>query len=272
MRPFSLLDAPEDVLTRVLTLIPLPALPPTILAIRQTCHAADTRLESDTLWHALLYLLEPNGASSSMASRRSERLVLTSEMKFVAQWRQSISRAELLHHAIACAGQDSQDLSVKTLRRLHSKWGPCRFIDRASPVYNATILMEVCRARGVREAVLVAVANELCTVIGADPSARPPGKETCTPLIIAASRGLPRLTSFLLRIGADPRPHGTGRFRLCGRSQTLFGCYSALEWTSRLLKAEEDAGIEAEHRGGLERCNRLLAACTCCSSRAVPEQ
>ena len=55
-----------------------------------------------------------------------------------------------------------QDLSVSRLRQHLARWGSRpAFIDRPSPVYNATLLMEVCRARGIRESTIVQLASHL---------------------------------------------------------------------------------------------------------------
>ena len=58
---------------------------------------------------------------------------------------------EALHHALAVAGQDRRKLTLGDLKALISRWGPLTHLNRASPVYNATLLMEVCKVRGTRE-------------------------------------------------------------------------------------------------------------------------
>ena len=79
-------------------------------------------------------------------------------------------------------------------------------------------------------------------------------------MIIAACRGLPRLVALFLEAGADPRAVGEGRFRLCGNSKSMHGCYTAAGWVDALLAAEEAAGVAAEDRHPLERCRKLLRA------------
>lgn len=282
-------DLPEDVLTRILTEVPVTLLPRTLVALRLTCHQSDTNLSNcEGMWHALSRRVEEGDDSSSDASpaaapltpspsRRSERLrVVSAELHFRRRWAFLISQLESLHHAIAFSGQDVQDLSVSRLRQHLARWGSRpAFVDRPSPVYNATLLMEVCRARGIRESTIVQLASHLIFHEGADPSARPAdGADsdftfTCTPLIIAASRGMPRLAAFLLGCGADPAPRGRGRFRLCGRAASLAGHHSALEWVERLLKAEEAAGVDVEHRRGLVVCARLLERMALLDERAA---
>ena len=91
---------------------------------------------------------------------------------------------------------------------------------------------------------------------GADPNSS--NGEGLTPLIIASARGYPRLAALLLSLGADPRPQGTGRFRLCGSAQSVHGKHSALEWTRILLERELDAGVSVENMAPLDETRRLL--------------
>ena len=116
------------------------------------------------------------------------------------------------------------------------------------------------KARGGREASLVAVAEHLIHQCGVDPCASPAADAGCTALIIASCRGLPKLVALLLASGADPTVKGEGRFRLCGSSKTLFGCHTASAWVDALLAAEAANGGTAESdRLALVRCKRLLA-------------
>jgi hypothetical protein len=169
-----------------------------------------------------------------------------------------VQRLEARHHTIACAGQDSKDLTLSMLKARVAHFGE-RLIDRPSPVYNATLLMEVCRTRGAREQTLIALAEHLVLKLGADPSARPHA-HAVTPLIIAAARGLPKLAAFLLACGADPRPRGEGRFRLCGQRATVSGILCARGFVRRLYLAEEQSGVLRDERESLLLTHRVLEA------------
>ena len=253
---------PSELVASVLQFLPLPDLPSTLVALGTTCRACAEHLsEASVVWGILLPLISAPESSCAPIppTRKSARLASASPKEtFTRAWRSVLTRAEAVHHQVACAGQDSKDLGVSRLRRLIARHGPWLLVDRASPIYNATLLMETCRARGIREADHVAIADYIINSLGADPSARPSSGDACTPLIIASCRGLPRLAAFLLACGADTRPRGRGRFRLCGRSQSLAGCHTALEWTERLLEAEIDAGVSADHRRALAVTQRLL--------------
>ena len=269
----QLFALPEDVTYRILSALSLPALPPALGSLMQSSTSGNVWLTEAT-WAALAKHIAPTREEHKLAAsgrRRSERLVISAKANFIRTWRTLLIRGEALHHAIVCAGMDSQDLSVSKVRQAFQRWGPWPLVDRCSPVYNSTLLMEICRGRGVRETTLLAVASHLVCDLGADPSAHPPGG--CTPLIIAACRGMPKLTAFFLAVGADPTPVGHGRFRLCGRVQTVAGTHCAAEWTRRLLEAEEGAGVPSDERRGLELClqlTRVAAAPSADEMSAVP--
>ena len=62
-------DLPEDVLTRILTEVPVTLLPRTLVALRLTCHQSDTILSNcEGMWHALSRRVEEGDDSSSDAS------------------------------------------------------------------------------------------------------------------------------------------------------------------------------------------------------------
>ena len=65
-------------------------------------------------------------------------------------------------------------------------------------------------------------------------------------------------TAFLIACGADTSCVGEGRFRLCGKAASIQGCFSAFEWTNRLIAAEVRAGVSSEARKDLEECRTLL--------------
>ena len=83
-----------------------------------------------------------------------------------------------------------------------------------------------------------------------------------TPLCICAARGLVSCVKFLLREGSVPDTKGRGRFRLWGSRRTIKGIFSPLEWTDRMLEAEEAAAVAEEDLVPLRRCRKLLSAAT----------
>ena len=258
----NLLDIlPDDTLVRIITLIELSALPPFLGALRLTSSEWRDWMDGEAsanLWHGLLPLMAsttPRGAR-----RTSERLVLSPQKMVARAWKSILSRSEALHHALAIVGQDKKNLTLKNVKTIIKRFGPATLIDRSSPVYNATLLMEVCKARRTREANQVACVNYLIKELGADVNARQDGANGLSPLIIAAARGLPSLVKALLECGADSTRRGEGRFRLCAPAshKTHKGCYTALEWVETLYKLEKENGVPTESSKPLWQCLELL--------------
>ena len=209
MSPSPLVDMPEDVLGRFLSLMPLQLLVPACTRLKATCRTLYSALRPESLvWTVLLPLV--GGTAARPAGRRSARLAEASpEEQFQRAWKALLQRCEALHHAVACAGQDFKDLSVPKLKSLAARFGT-PMVDRPSPVYNGTLLMEVCRARDLREHSLMCLAEFCIYTLGADPSAHPSGS-ACTPLIITGARGIrgpgwPRAGDFCFWRGRVPRP------------------------------------------------------------------
>ena len=259
MDPFSL---PTDLLARVLSETPFSSLPCALGALIATCHRAANSID-DSLFDALLPLVEaPLGSGDAVvrsSRRKSDRLALFGRAAFVRAWRSHISRGESCHHHLAVAGQDTKNLTVSNLKAILLQWGPATLIDRGSPVYQTTLLMEVCKARGTREHNIVLCCQHLIDKCNADVNARPPVPRALTALILASCRGLPKLVACLLARGADTRPAGEGRFRLAGTPKSVHGCHTAMDWVDVLLAAEEANGVRAEDRRPLEVVRDLLA-------------
>ena len=75
------------------------------------------------------------------------------------------ARSEALHQALASAVRTAAT-SASGVKKWAARHHPT-LIDRVSPVYDATLLMEVCKARGVGETTMVQVATALIEEMGA---------------------------------------------------------------------------------------------------------
>ena len=249
---------PAEVLGAILEHVPLPALPAALASLLLVSKEVGANVDRDEAWLALT--LRPGiqrfEAAQGRFTRRSDRLAtLTGRERFRRAWKSMLARSEAFHHQLACWGQDTKNLSRCRLLCAHDQWAPLPVLDRASPVYNATPLMEVCKAK-CADSVLMSAAECLIVKHGADPNGA--NADSLTPLIIASARALPKLAALLLALGADPRPLGTGRFRVCGCAQSVHGRYSALEWTRVLLKREREAGVSAAELKKLHFTRQLL--------------
>ena len=266
----TLASLPVEVLVTILEhVVPLHVLPASLGGLLRVSKAVGATTDRDELWLALALrpgIQRDEATAPRGAARRSGRLAtLTGRERFHRAWAGMLARSEAFHHQLACWGQDSKDLTSARLLRSYEQWAPLPLLDRASPVYNATPLMEVCRAK-CAEGNLLAAAERLVLVYRADPNAT--NAENLSPLIIASARALPRLAALLLALGADPRPCGTGRFRVCGCAQSVHGRHSALEWTRVLLEREREAEVSAAHMAPLHFTRRLLERFDTPQSRA----
>jgi hypothetical protein len=249
-----MLDAlPGDCILRILDGVLLADLARCCASLRAACHAWEA---------AMLPLLEavsqqrlrPLGAQAPSSSRRSSRCALAPAGLFANAVRALKMRTEAMHHAVACMGQDHKDLSAARVRKLWARWQPC-LVDRASPVYDMCMLMEIIRAR-VHESAIAAAAAELLR-LGASVNAT--NSEGLSPLIMASARGLPRVVKLLLAHGARLGQRGVGRFRLADTRQSIRGRMSAHEFVGALLEAEAQIGVGSKQQRSLEECRQLLS-------------
>ena len=141
---------PAELVARVLGHVGALRLPDTLLALQLTCHSWRCAFRDEALWVELeSWISNPSASGATRTkspSRRSERLALTTSGRFAQAYTALRVRGEAMHHAVACHGQDAKDLSVAKLRRLYRHYGPV-LLNRVSPVYYATVLMEVARAK-----------------------------------------------------------------------------------------------------------------------------
>jgi hypothetical protein len=164
-------------------------------------------------------------------------------------------------------------LSLTHLRRLLSTAGVSLRINSRTTT-GGVFLVEVCRARRVKESVIFACVKELVTRHKADVNVQsyesPNSYETA--LCVAATRGMPTVVSYLLSHNANPNIRCAGRFRIGdgGRrtSATTNHTYrkdvTPLQYAQAMLQAEEQqqwgivSAATQAHTRGLKACIALL--------------
>jgi len=229
-------------------------------------------LQNDGLWSSVLgeYQLIPGASSLEAGStksptRTSKRLKLNS-VSSVARAHESLrQRMEYAHLALTeLTHQKDKPLTVKRLRAILEQWRPLRVNQRAE--VGGTLLIECIRARFVHERVILECARLLIdewsahadVATGAGPGAG--GAGGLTPLCIAAARGMPLVAAYLLNEAkANPSLAGEGRFKLWGNQhKSVAGSYVPVEWASKMLEAEEAAGVAAADLKPLRKCIKLF--------------
>jgi len=192
---------------------------------------------------------------------------------------QIYQQTELAHYFITeFAHSSKKSLSLKELRKVLNKYGgPSIRCNRKASV-GGTILIECCRARYVRERVILSCARELIEKRGALPDISSEEKtkklkkyhenNICenprvgglTPLCIAAARGMPLLVRYLLKKGASTNLKGTGSFRLFSNpNKSITGSFTPLEFATTMRNAEINCGVNMEDLVSLETCIKMLS-------------
>ena len=246
-------NLPSDAVLHLLELFSIHSLPPALRTIALCCRAWKDALTAEV--YNAVALRFSGGAAAGTRPRTSTRLVVSPLVGCGQKWMALRARSEALHHALASAGQDSRDLSARKVRKWCARHQPT-LVDRVSPVYDATLLMEVCKARGVGETAMVQVATALIEEMGANAACA--NDSGLSPLIIAAARGLPRMVSLLVQHGAYTEQPGLGRFRLADSRQSIRGRHSAREWVELLLREEAAIGVAPAQQKGLRTCLAAL--------------
>lgn len=254
-----------------------------------TCHSLHSAVEKGlhNVWSAILaqdYLDQGtnNGSSSGQQPprRASKRLRRSAKESVAASHQLLTERTSIAHFCITEWAHSKQSpLSVARLRWALREYRPIRINHRVE--IGGTLLVECCRARYVKEGVVLGCVRELIDRHGADPdlsaasdkryrthagnatySARNSKSNQgggLTPLCIAAARGMVSVVRYLLRAGASPTLIGTGRFRLHTNSaKSVSGSYRPLEFARTMRLAEEAQGADAAAVKDLTKCIRLL--------------
>jgi hypothetical protein len=156
----------------------------------------------------------------------------------------------------------SEPLSLGRLHGLLRTKGPSLYINRRA-TFGTTLLIECCRARHVKEAVIRRCVRDLVENHGADPNVPAQegdpdsleGYSSYTPLLIASARAMPMVVQTLLDAGADPNIRGSSRFRLYKNPKiTIKGDFlTPLEIATKMMISESKEGAVASELNGLRK-------------------
>jgi hypothetical protein len=154
-----------------------------------------------------------------------------------------------------------KELTKSKLVRLLDEYGPYLRINKVLSS-GGLFLVEVCRARHVKELVVLKCVQELVEQRGAllDLSSNDGGKSNQTALCVAAVRAMPTVVKYLLQRGASRHIRSSGRFRLHTQSQKSLRCKNVtpMEFTLAMRDAEKEAGASEQDLSDLNKCIRLL--------------
>jgi hypothetical protein len=154
-----------------------------------------------------------------------------------------------------------KELTKSKLCRLLDEYGPHLRINKVLSS-GGLYLVEVCRARHVKEVVVLKCVQELVEQRGAlvDLSANDSGKSNQTALCVSAVRGMPTVVKYLLQRGASRHIRSSGRFRLHTQSKKTLSCKNVtpLEFALAMRNAEKEAGASDQSLSDLNKCIRML--------------
>ena len=177
----------------------------------------------------------------------------------------------------------SQPLSLARLRGVLKAHGPLLNINQHSTI-GGTFLVNCCRARCVKESVIVNCLKELIEQYGALPNipsheSAPIGNRSRNnnnhlyPLTIAAARGMSKVVKYLIQdhimaLGGGGHGdcstsiltlEGSSRFRLHSNpKKSISGTYNPVGFAQAMMDAELEHGASKEEVKSLGSCIRML--------------
>ena len=157
-------------------------------------------------------------------------------------------------------------LSLARFRAIVRNYGPDLNFDQRS-VLGTTFMVDCCRARYIKESVILACVKELICNYGASANVCATegqlysnNQKYLPPLVVASARGMPTVVRYLVQNGGamiDTR--GTSRFRLFKNpSKSVGGTFTALEFARAMHKAEIANGATEDDLKSLEKCILIL--------------
>jgi hypothetical protein len=263
-------DFPDSILFYVVSFVAPPTHRAAVIChqLAPLCSSCSRKLLDEQ--HSLLWdvvLKEDYGVtdeSHSKSTRRSCKRLRRSSLQRVMESHKLIKdNSEIAYFYLSEMVNSSSDKLTKTkLIALLEEYGPhLRLNNQTSS--GGLYLVEVCRARHVKEAVILKCARELVDVRGAlvDMSTRESPVAHLTALCTAAARGMVSVVKYLLdEKAASKSIRSSGRFRLHSQPKKTLTCrdVTPLEFARAMLNAEREAGGDNAGLNDLKSCIRLL--------------
>jgi hypothetical protein len=165
-----------------------------------------------------------------------------------------------LSEMVNCTNNGNNLTKARLVSLLH-EYGPNLRVNR--PVSSGGLyLVEICRAKNVKEAVILRCTQELVEHWGLQIDLRTTESNiSCqTALCVAAARGLHTVVKYLIDRGATLDIISSGRFALHTRPKKTIRCIhqTALEFALTMRDAERLEGATDASLTGLNKCIKLL--------------
>jgi hypothetical protein len=279
-----IVSLPDDVFYSILLFLEQPMGISAIVCklITPLSSATRTFVNTDSsLWENILggYYLNGSGTSSVSAyrartqRRSSKRLRRTTAKEdvihahYVLRDQTEMALQEVADMAIS---KSPKPLSLARLRGVLTNYGPILNNNQRSAI-GGTFLVDCCRARCIKESVILACLKELVEKYGA--SVDVPATEgssyqqvtkkkhyTLTALVVAAARGMPTVVKYLVQASPPSiSTLGTSRFRLyTNPKKSISATLTPLKFAERMKEAELENGATEEQLSLLNLCIRIL--------------
>lgn len=263
----NLWELPEEILFQIISFAAGPTHRAFLICHRlgRLCRVARKTFlnESSPIWDALL--VEDYGVSKAhgVTKRSSKRLRQSCVQRVRDAHLMVKDNTEIAYFYLseACVSTGKDKLSRRRLCGLLEEYGPhLRINSRIST--GGTFLVECCRARHVKESVILKCVQELVEQqnarVNLSSSETPPHKLTA--LCVASARGMPTIVRYLLKVGASPGIRCTGRFRLYKRARRTVKCTDSLplDFARTIRDAEQAEGASENDLRDLNKCIKLL--------------
>lgn len=262
-------EVPDVILFHIVSYMAAPTHRTTVLCQLGTlCKAANESIlqnEEGTLWQTVLkedYGAVMRNSSTRQESRCSKRLRRSAYNRVREAHGLVKANTEIAFFYLTelCSSAD-KPLSRARLCNLIEEYGPhLRINSRLSS--GGVYLVEICRARHVRESVIQRCVQELVESYGALVDLRSDESTSSrqTALAVAAVRGMSSVVKYLLQQGASISLLSSGRFRLHTSSRRSIKCMgdTPLGFAKLMRTAELEAGATKQDLRGLDASIRLL--------------
>lgn len=272
---FPVWELPEVILYHIVGFVAPPTHRANILCHRVAilCQAArKTILEDErsvSLWGAVLtgdYGIDRSASVDQKQRRSCKRLRRSPCHQVRDAHKRMIDNTEISFFYLSELAHKSsrkikEGLTKQRLASILDEFGPhLRFNNPVSS--GGTYLVEVCRARHVKEQAILKCVEELVENRGSllDIHTREAKNSNLTALCVAAVRGMPTVVGYLLNRGASKLEQCSGRFRLSTNARKSVQCTAAtpLEFATTMFTSEQEQGATHAELGNLKKCINLL--------------
>jgi hypothetical protein len=267
---------PDTILFHILSFTAAPTHRAGVLCHQLTvlCRASYSRLfqNSTTLWEAILQqdygAHDPYHSSSTTVGNKKRRICPRLERSAVDRVKEAHglvkNNTEIAFYYLSehvNASNRKASLTKSKLCRLLEEYGPhLRINQRVSS--GGLFLVEVCRARHVKEAVLLKCVQELVEIQHAivDQRSYESPSTYQTAICVAAVRGMFSIVQYLLEKKASIDIRCSGRVRLNSNSKKTIRCVdqTPLEFAKQVRAAEMEHGAANGDLKDLNKCITLM--------------